>query len=143
MGQIKLMGSIIMTTLFAIAIVSFAINFANDNNSLVNLANDSDFINMNNSLMGNLSQLQNDANTSYETLRTTTQEAGDSSASTGGQFKVGFGGIIKMTYSSLRVAYSKIFGDDSGFGVVFSTFISFLLLIGGFYIWKTWKGSPD
>ena len=46
MGQIKLTISLVLIGLFSIAIITFAMNFANDNDAAINLANDPELLSL-------------------------------------------------------------------------------------------------
>jgi hypothetical protein len=143
MGQIKFLSGIFMTSLFAIAIVTFAVNFGIDNNSAIVLSDDDDYIQLQTNLTGDVQTFNINANTSSDTIMSTTQESGDLSASSGGQFKVGTGTGISTVTKVIKIGFNKIFGDDETFGIVFTMLISLLVFISGLYIWKAWKGNPD
>ena len=143
MGQIKFLSGIFMTSLFAIAIITFVINFGIDNDSSVTLDNDPDFSEINSDLTGDIQTFNINANTSSDTIMSTTQETGDQSASSGGQFKVGTATGITTVTRVIRIGFKKIFGEDTNFGVVFTLLTSLLVFISGLYIWKAWKGNPD
>ena len=143
MGQIKFLSSIFMTTLFAVAVVAFVINFGIDNDATILLSNDSDYAGLQSDLVGDVQTFNVNANTSGDTIMSTTQESGDQSASSGGQFKVGTGTAISSATKVLSVGFKKIFGEDTGFGIVFTLISSLLVFISGLYIWKAWKGNPD
>jgi hypothetical protein len=143
MGQIQMIVSLVMIALFSIAIVNFAINFASNNDSAVSLADDTSFSDVNTNIQSNLSQFKEDSGQSFNTLITTTQESGDQSASTGGQFKVGIWSSITNVYEIMNNGYKKIFGEDKGFGIFLTALSSVLIYIAGLYVWKSWRGNPD
>ncbi len=143
MGQIKLGISLIMTTLFTFAIIMFAVNFGADNDASVLLSNDSDYITFTDNLSNDIQTFNENANASMDTLMSTTQETGDQSASSGGQFKVGITTLISMATTIITVGFVKIFGENEGFGVFLTAIIGILLWMIGLYAWKTWKGNPD
>jgi len=143
MGQVKLITGIVMSALFVLAIVVFSIQFGIDNDSAILLGDDPEYANIQSSIVGDVQQFNEDANTSSNTLLSTTQEAGDQSASSGGQFKVTATTAMTLVATFLGVSFQKIFGDDTGFGIFLTAIGSILLWIIGLYIWKTWKGNPD
>jgi len=143
MGQINLTVSLVMLVCFTIAIVVFVANFGYDNNSAILITDDGNYSSLNGTLNNDIQQLNNDSETSLTTGLSTTQEQGDQSASSGGQFKVGVLTALSMTTTILWIGYEKIFGQDSGFGVFLTAIISVLGWIIGLYFWKTWKGAPD
>ena len=143
MGQIKLMSSLILVALFGFAIVMFAINFGIDNNSAINLGDDSDFEIYNASIRGDLNDVLTEVNSSSETFSSTTLDQGDQSASSGGQFKVTTGSAMGIATDTIRVGYKKVFGSDNGFGVFLTALLSILLFMAVSYAWKAWRGNPD
>lgn len=144
MGQIKFMTSIIMAALFAIAIITFTINFGLDNKSAVNLNNDSEFVTIKDDMLGEVSDFKDsDVPVSSDALITSTIEPGDETVATGGQFKVGVGTSMKMVAKSLTAGFNKIFGKDTGFGIFLSALTALMLWALGLYVWKTWRGNPD
>lgn len=143
MGHIKLVTGLLMTACFTLSIVLFIANFGIDNNSAILLTDDDDFQTLNSSLQSNLKAFIIDSNSSADTLFKTTQEDGDQSASSGGQFKVGASTALSLVTSFLTIAFTKIFGEDTGFGIFLTAITSILLWMVGLYIWKSWKGNPD
>ena len=143
MGQIKLTISLIMTTLFVFAIIMFAVNFGIDNDASVLLSNDSDYTSITDDLSDNMETFNTNANTSFDTLMSTTQESGDQSASSGGQFKVGMTTLIGTAYTIIGIGFSKVFGENEGFGIFLTAITGILLWMAGLYIWKAWRGNPD
>jgi len=143
MGQIKLTVGLLMTVLFTVAIIVFAINFGIDNNSAVLLSSEQNYSNIESDLTNSIQQYSEDSETSITTGMSTTQDKGDQSASSGGQFKVGVLTALSMTTTMLWVGFEKIFGEDSGFGIFLTALISMITWMIGLYVWKSWRGNPD
>lgn len=143
MGQIKLVSGLVMSILFVLALTVFAINFGVDNDASVLLSSDEDYANIQNDLTGQIQDFNSDSNTSINTLMATTQEAGDQSASSGGQFKVGALTALDIATGMVTVGFVKIFGQDTGFGVFLTALLSVIAWTLGLYIWKSWRGNPD
>lgn len=145
MGQIGMTVSITMAILFTIAILGFAINFAIDNGSKVDIADDS----LVNSLYSDTkthleSNISTDSSNTYESIANSTVESGSSTFKSAGALKITAFNLLPTFYNILRVGYSKIFGTGSGFGVFIVTFIALIGLIMILYIVKTLiGGSPD
>ena len=144
MGQIGLTISVTMAILFSVAILGFAIAFAIDNNSKVDIADDS----LVNSLYGdtkaNLSKLEADSNNTYQSIVSSTVESGSSTFRSAGALEITASNLLPTFYNILRVGYAKIFGTDSGFGIFLTTFISLMGLIMILFIIKTFiGGNPD
>lgn len=143
-GTIGLITSLIMVVLFTIAIVTFSIKFGGDNNSKVNIANDSDFVVLKNDLSENVTTFYSDVGTVSNATQQSTLNTQIDSTEGGTSFKVGPGTALLMATSTITIAFKKIFGSGGGFGILITAFLSLLAFIFSMYIWKTWKGgSPD
>jgi len=144
MGQIKFMTSLILISLFVIAVITFSINFAIDNETRISLADDSEFSSIQSDLEANVTTFYNDANTSVEAIGKTTISSQTEATEGGTAFKVGPWTALSMAKSSITAGFTKIFGADSGFGVFLTSFLAMLGIIMGFYIYKTFAGrNPD
>jgi hypothetical protein len=130
----------VFIALFTVAIISFAGNFATDNNSAISLSNDTLYRNINDSMQGNLTVFYSDANVSttamYESTISPTSEATEG----GSSFKAGSGTTLAMVRDSIKVAYERIFGSDSGFSIFMTSLIAILGYISAMYIYKAWAG---
>ena len=144
MGQIKLMSSIIFIGLFCVALLSFAVNFANDNNSNYSLSENSEMISISDNIRLNVTQtVKEDFNRSSEAFSGSTLTGDDDETTGGGQFKVGIFSSTGMLTSAMTAAFSTIFGKDNGFGIFISAFLGFIVYIFGLYAIKSWRGNPD
>ncbi|MAG26665.1 hypothetical protein CMI47_14080 [Candidatus Pacearchaeota archaeon] len=144
MGEIKYVGSIVMIVLFSIAIISFALNFAIDNNADISLSDDSSFSNLDTSLRNNVSQFNVDANSTGDTFRQSEAKSGDQVTESGGQFKVGIFTLIGMLPAIYSIVKIQIFGGSNSFGIVLVALSSFLAFVGFRYAYKSWFGrNPD
>lgn len=143
MGQVKFVVSLLLAALFGIAIISFAINFGEDNDSRVKLGDDPDFVNILEESKVEITDFEDDSSTASDALTESTIEPGDETVATGGQFKAGFGTSMRMVSSVIRGGFKKIFGSDTGFGIFLTALTSVLVFIGALYIWKSWRGNPD
>jgi len=141
-GYIKLISGSVMAGIFVMAILLFAVNFANDNDSDISLGEDARWGNLNSTMTEQFSNLSDDAETSQEMLFRTTLESGDEHSSTGAQFKIGPLTAMSMTISSFGTAFNSIFGP--GFSFIAGAFVSLIMFIIGYYTIKAWLGrSPD
>jgi len=144
MGLIKILTSLSFAIIFAIAIITFAVNFANDNTVYVDISDNPDISSLNTQLGSEVSNFKTTANSSSLVLQKSNIESGDENTEGGSQFKPLpndlVGGIKSLSSTSKKV----IFGNNNEFGVVFTILISLLVTIAGLYVWKTWKGgNPD
>ena len=141
MGQIKFISGLLMASLFAIALIGFAVNFANDNFSPVNIASDSELTGVKGSMEGDMQQFYLDSNTSsgamYESTISTQTEATEGGTS----FKVGPTTALTTGNRVLSTGFKKIFGSDGSFSIFLTALIGMLGLIAALFIWKAWKGG--
>lgn len=144
MGLIKFMVSIMMVGLFSVALVMFAFNFQADNNAAVLLVDDPDLVGINTNIRGNLSAFRSSANSSSEAFFEQTEDAGDQSASSGGQHKVGIKDSISITTTAMNAGWKKILGEDNEFGIFLSALSAILVWLGAMWGYKAWRGkNPD
>jgi len=145
-GQIGWTISLVTIALFAIAIIGFSITFANDNSSPINIQSDSEISNLYSSTAGNLSSFNTGSQDTYGSIinSSISPSSASGTTTTSGQFAITPVSAISTTRNILKVGYSKIFGDDSGFGIFITTFLGLIVFITGLLIWKTWAGrTPD
>jgi hypothetical protein len=143
MGMESTLKSSVMIAIFVVAIITFSVQFALDNDSDISIAGDSRFGNLDSSLRGNVTQLSEDSKTSQSILEKTSLSAGDQEISGGGgQFKIGPYTAMTMTIASLRTGFNTIFGDEFGFVII--AFVSLFVFLLGYYVIKAWLGKdPD
>lgn len=144
MGQRQLLTALVMFSVFVLAIISFSIGYAVDNDASVSLGDDSEITSLNVTVKEKTSTLKEQSNSSSIAFFESDIGEGDQTTRTGGQFKVGLGNLLGVTKDVLSVGYTKIFGSGGGFGFVLVAFSSLMVYIAFLYIWKTWKGgNPD
>ena len=137
-----LIGSV-MTVIFIVSMTIFAVNFASDNDSAITLSEDSRYTSLNSTVQAGITDsLKTDAETSQDILFKTTAESGDSSASSGAQFKIGPIGALGLAVSSFYTGFSSIFGSE--FQWIAIAIVSLLTFLMGYFTYKAWFGrSPD
>ena len=136
----------LFVALFIVAIIGFSIGFARDNSSPVSIADDSELINTYGNVSGNIGGFQTSSSeTLNSTLSTTISPTSASgTTTTAGQYSLILGDLYGVAKNTLRLGYSKIFGNDSGFGIFITTFLSVIAFIFTYYIIKAWIGrTPD
>lgn len=142
MGTIKYVGALLMISLFAIAVVTYAINFASDNNSAITLADDSNYSYLQTGLNSESDNFRVDVDRSSGSLQNATLVSGADTLRTGASVK----GLSKSSVTGFKLVLNtlkvKLFGNE--FGIVFTTLISFIVFVGILYIIKLWLGkNPD
>jgi hypothetical protein len=141
-SQITFTISLIMIALFSIAIISFAVNFAIDNDSYVSIADDPEFSDYYIDVKSDMSTFKDDSEGTYASILETTVEPGSDVAPSIAPFTGTTGGMIKVAKNVILLPYKKIFGSGEGFGIFFTVFgaiIAFIIILLGY---KTLRGNP-
>lgn len=136
----------IFVALFIVAIIGFAIGFANDNNSPVNIADDPELIDTYEQVTGNLSNFQpNTVAFLNSTLSSSiSPSAASGTTTTAGQYSIGLTDLINVAKNTISIGYKEIFGENNSFAIFLTTFLSVIAFIFGYYIFKAWIGrTPD
>lgn len=142
-GQIQLTISLVLIALFTVAIISFAANFANDNNAAIDINDDSDISSLKTNAQGNVSAFNTGSENQYQSIIETTIAPGSDSAQSVGPFAVTPTNSLETSKNIMKVGYTKIFGTGAGFGVFLTSLISVLVFLIGLYLYKTLRGLPD
>ena len=143
MGQAKIILSLVFIGLFTIAVIGFAINFANDNSSAISVSDDPELSNLYSRTEGNVSGFNDAAEDTYSSILKTTIAPGSSEPQSAAPFSITPFSAINVVTNVLYVAYYKIFGTGTGFGIFVTTFIGILVFLVGLFIYKTLRGMPD
>ena len=144
MGEIKFITALVLISLFAIAIVTYVTNFGIDNDAAVQLGDDDTLSSLNQNINTQVEDFRIDANDSYGAFQESEITSDQETTRTGGQFKVGLGGLLTSIKLVLNTIRDKIFGGSTALAIFLTAFISMLFYMGFRYIWKTWKGgNPD
>jgi hypothetical protein len=144
MGQIKLVGSLLMIGLFTLALGSWGIAFGEDNSAPVKIGDDPDFSSFRAQVESNVSQFKDDSETASESYFTSQVNPGDEVTESGQQFKVGIGTATSLASNSLSISFKKVFGQDGQFGLFLTIILGFILFLGIMYGYKAWFGrNPD
>lgn len=144
MGQIQLTISLVLIGLFTVAVIGFAINFATDNNTPIDISDDPEISTLYTNTATSVSDFREDSEATYTSIINSTIASGDETTISGGQFKITPVNVMGVVNNIIRTGYVKIFGTGSGFGIFMTTFFAVLLFVIGLFIWKTWAGrQPD
>ncbi len=143
MGQKDFVISIMVIGLFAIAIISFAIQFGIDNDSAVKITDDPDINNLKIVTQSNVSNMRTSSEESYTSIVKSSIEQGENIES-GGTFALTITNAIPTFYGILNVGFLKIFGTGGGFAIFLTGFITIIGFLGFMYFSKMWLGrNPD
>jgi hypothetical protein len=142
MSAVRFITGGIMTSIFVIALIVFAVQFAADNESEISLLNDSNFEALNTTLRSQNSDIKDNSGIVQSIFLKTTLEAGDEHASGGGQFKIGPLKAVSLAISSFKTAFNTIFGSE--FAFIALTFASLMTILLSYFLYKAWLGrTPD
>jgi hypothetical protein len=126
--------------LFTLALIGFAMNFAADNGSAVDISSDSQIVALYAGTSQNLSVLGAASETSTNSIINSSIAFGGQTTQTGGQFAITPASAVGIGKNVIQVGYYKIFGTGSGFGIFFFTLMGLITFISGLMIWKAWVG---
>lgn len=143
MGTIQITISLMLLTLFTVAIISFATNFATDNNAPVDIGDDSDLASLNTNAQGNTTYFTENASSEYQSIIESTIPVGAQTIQTASPFAITPSSTLGTLKNILQVVNIKIFGSNSAFNIFLVAFVSLLILIIGLYLYKTLRGFPD
>lgn len=144
MGQLKYIISIMFIGLFTLAILGFAINFAEDNDATISIADDEELSSLQTDMESQISSSSTSTESTYSSLLESSVGEGGETLESGGTISLTITNAIPVFTNILNVGYIKIFGDEGNFGVFLTAFITMILFVGAMYFIKTWLGrNPD
>lgn len=143
MGQIQLTVALVLIGLFTVAMIGFATNFADDNSSAIDLADDTALTNLNTQTSGNLSGFASGSESQYQSILETTIAPASGSAQSTAPFAITPTNALSVVKNIMEVGYTRIFGSNSGFNIFLTAFEAILLFMLGLFVYKTLRGFPD
>ena len=142
MGELKYNNGLLMAGLFGFAILMFAINFAADNESQINL--DPSFNDTANAYSSNLYSFSSAVDSSADSFNQDNQQGTSDTSTSGEQFKVTTPSPYSAFKTTADTGFNTLFGKDTGFAIFLITLGSIVLLTILRYGYKTWFGkNPD
>ena len=132
---------LISIALISVAIIMYAINFASDNDAVVDISDDSEISNLLSQQQENLSSFSGASESTYASIANSSVSSGSQTTTTAGAFTITPPTAVGTIKNIFLAGYVKLFGTDSGFGIFLSTFFSILSMITIFMIWKAWVGG--
>jgi len=141
-SQITLTLSLIMIALFSIAIIGFAVGFANDTGAAVSVSDDSEVNSFYEDTRTSASNIKDTSEGTYASIIDTTVEPGSDVVQSAAPFAVSVTNVVGVGKNVILVPYKKIFGSGSGFGIFFTIFGGVILFLFGLYLYKTLRGNP-
>jgi hypothetical protein len=142
MGLINYSLGLLLTGLFAFALINFAVYFAIDNSANISISNDTDYSRIKSEINSNISDFKTASDTSLEAFAKSTLSS-DSDATEGGtQFKATPYSSLSLVKTVVTASWNKLFGNDANFKILFTALFASFTFVIGFLAWKAWKGSP-
>lgn len=144
MGQIQWTVSLVMLGLFVVAVLGFAINFADDNNAVIDISDDFETSQLYTNTTANISTFGSEAKSTTTSILNTTIPAGSQTAESSGGFAITTANLMGVLTNVLGLGYKKIFGSNPDFAIFFFALIGLVGLISILYVWKTLAGrNPE
>jgi len=141
-SQITLPMSLIMIGLFSIAIFSFAISFAEQNDAAIDIADDTQVQSLYSDTKDSIGNLEEKSEKTYQSIVETTVEPGSDVAQSSGAFAVSIGDLKDVAKNVIFIPYRVIFGSGKGFSIFFTIFGAVIAMLFGLYLYKTLRGNP-
>ena len=141
-SQITLTMSLIFIALFAVAIFGFAIGFANDNDAVMSISDDTEVSDFCSKTGDNLSTIKDNTEGTYASILDTTVEPGSDVAQSAAPFAISVSETVGVGKNVIKLPYQKIFGSGEGFGIFFTVFGAIIVILFGLYVYKTLRGNP-
>lgn len=143
MGQVKFVVSILFIALFTIAIVSYVMFYAIDNNAATSLADSESFTEFNTSMREHMELFVVDMNESSEGFTKSTIVPGSEILQSPSIFQ-NLEFASRSISTVLHLMRTEVFGNNPAFMIILSSIAGFVILLAFLYIWKTLKGGdPD
>ena len=129
-SQTSLTISLVFIVLFSVAIISFAVNFANDNNSAVDISNDENITMKYYSIVRtNVSELRENSQDTFTSITRTTIEPGSDVVRSSGSFTITWSNIFSSFKNIVEIPKNAIFGGGQGFGIFFQAIGGIILYL--------------
>lgn len=145
MGQISWTITLVMIGLFAVAILGFAVNFANDNNAAVDISSDADISSTYSSTTGNSSSFGDDAENTYSSIISSTIDPEGQTLESAGPVAISSKNMVGTVKNIFSVGFKRVFGGSgSPFEIFLVTFLGLIVFITAMVILKTFIGrNPE
>ena len=140
MGQTELIITFAFITVFSLAIFGYATGFANDNDAVVSINNDSVSSGVVTYMNDSVSSISTETNSTLTQFFQQATSEGSTAEKSTASFNFGqqFYNNVKEVWKFIT---SVIFGGDSNFALITRVFLSTLALIVLLYVWKTLRGG--
>jgi len=110
MGTITTISSLVMIALFAIAMTGFAINFAEENDAAIDIADDPEALSLySDTLQEGVDVFREDSEDQYQSIVDSTIEPGSQTTPSSAPYAITNTNVVNVTSNMLRTGYQKIF----------------------------------
>lgn len=141
MGQKDLVITLMLISIFSLALINYSIKFGIDNSAPINIANDSDLSDFSTTTGSELITYSVEINGTSRAFQESEVTDASDTTKTGTTFKEKENSPINAFKTIMQLGYQKIFGGGESFYPVFALVIATVVFIGIVYAWKTWKGG--
>jgi len=141
-STISLISSLTMIALFCIAIIGFAVSFANDNNAAVRIDDDAGINSLKSDADDSMRVFTNDTTNAYSSISNTTLETGSDVIKSPAVFTLTWGNLFSTFANILGVIFIVVFGGNPAFAIFTTALVALLGLMFTLYIIKAWRGNP-
>jgi len=135
---------LLLIFIFSFAFITYAVDFASNNDAIINIGNDSDISSFKSTAESQMIVYAGESNDSLESFADTKPTDTDELSVTKGIFSGTFTkplNVFKIIFSLIK---SKVFGNNPAFGIIFSAILTTVVIIMLAYLWKLVKGgNPD
>lgn len=143
-GQMQWIISLITIGLFTIAIISYVTLFASDNNSAIDISDDTQVSGLLVTTTSNVSSFTPEAESTYASIINSTIAPGSITTTGSGQYAITSTSAIGTSKNIIQVGYQKIFGSGNGFGLFMTALLGIIGTVTILYVIKLWRaGIPD
>jgi len=145
-STIELTISLVMITLFSVAIIGFSIGFATDNDAAMSISSNSELSEFNTNTASDITTFTDDSNNTYSSILQTTVEPGSDVIKSASSFSITWSNVFGFITNLSKIISENIFGAKDGvvnpFGIFISAFLGVLVFMAALFLIKTWRGNP-
>jgi len=149
MGFMKLLGALMLAGFFMFSLITFFVDFANENSVAVDIEGNDNLRSAQTALASNWTGVESESAGASTIYANMTMESGDETTTRGTLWK-SLTAPLKATKNIFNIATVSLFGgqqEDSGGldpkNIGLTLLGAFLLIATIAYGWKAWKGNPD
>jgi len=139
-STITLTISLVMISLFTVAIISFSIGFANENGAAMSIEDEMSPTSIR--IEDDLSTFKSETEKTFSSISDSKTEPGSDVLQSPGSFTITWKNVFDVFGNIMDSIKYNIFGNDPKFRIFFTAFLSIIGFMAALYIIKTWRGNP-